>query len=204
MNIKQLEIAQIINNTIQESIQTLNKSLSLVDNLTIAAQCLCSCISTGNKILICGNGGSAADAQHMAAEIVGRFEVERQALPAIALNTDSSIITAIGNDYGYEHIFSRQIQALGKESDALIAISTSGNSKNVVAAIKQALQKNMHIIVFSGNTGGICAELKDTSKNKLEFINLIVPSTNTARIQEVHSLWVHVLCKIIDMHNTPL
>jgi D-sedoheptulose 7-phosphate isomerase len=145
-----------IQNTIQNSINNITDSLKLVPQLEIAGKILVNAINNGNKILICGNGGSAADSQHMAAEIIGRFEVERRAFPAIALNTDTSILTAVGNDYGFNDIFSRQVQGLGNAGDVLIGISTSGNSKNVVQAIHVAKQKNMVIIGFCGKMVGKC------------------------------------------------
>ena len=135
-------------NTIQNSIDNISASLKLIPQLEIAGKILVNALNRGNKILICGNGGSAADSQHMAAEIIGRFEVERRAFPAIALNTDTSILTAVGNDYGFNDIFSRQVQGLGNAGDVLIGISTSGNSKNVIAAIHAAKQKNILVDIF--------------------------------------------------------
>jgi D-sedoheptulose 7-phosphate isomerase len=189
-----INIKQTIKASIQQSIENINISLNMLDKLEIAANMLISALKNKKKILICGNGGSAADAQHMVAEIVGRFEVEREALPAIALNTDTSILTAVANDYGYEYIFSRQIEALGHEDDILIAISTSGNSKNVIQAIHVAQQRNMKIIGFCGKAGGEMSNLLNNNDN----INLCASGSNTARIQEVHAIWIHVLCEIID------
>ena len=147
-------------------------------------------IYSGNKIIFCGNGGSAADSQHLAAEFVGRFKNERRGLPSIALTTDTSILTAIGNDYSYDYIFERQIEALANEGDLLIGISTSGNSENVINAVKKAKQLNCRVIGFTGKNGGLMKSICD--------INLIVPSSITARIQEVHILIGHILCKYID------
>ncbi|MFM2345203.1 MAG: phosphoheptose isomerase [Pseudomonadota bacterium] len=185
-----------IQNTIQNSINNITDSLKLVPQLEIAGKILVNAINNGNKILICGNGGSAADSQHMAAEIIGRFEVERRAFPAIALNTDTSILTAVGNDYGFNDIFSRQVQGLGNAGDVLIGISTSGNSKNVVQAIHVAKQKNMVIIGFCGKNGGQMQELLAEQPH----INLCATGANTARIQEVHGIWIHALCELIDIH----
>ena len=154
---------------------------------------LVGCITSGGKVLACGNGGSASDAQHFAAEFVGRFERERPGLAAIALTTDSSIITAIGNDYAFEVIFAKQVQALGMPGDVLVAISTSGNSANVVAAVQVAHAKEMTVIALTGHTGGRIRELLlDTD------VHICVPHERTARIQEVHILALHCLCDAVD------
>ena len=150
-------------------------------------------IEQGGKILACGNGGSAADAQHFAAELVGRFERERKELGAIALTTDSSILTAIGNDYGYDEVFSKQVRALGKPEDILLAISTSGNSKNVILAIEAAQKIGMGVIAFTGRGGGQINQIVSQPD-----IHLCVPSERTARIQETHLLLLHCLCDGID------
>jgi D-sedoheptulose 7-phosphate isomerase len=150
-------------------------------------------LSSGKKVLACGNGGSAADAQHFAAELVGRFERERQELPAIALTTDSSILTAIGNDYSYEVIFSKQVRALGQAGDVLLGISTSGNSGNVIAAINAAHEKGMSVIAFTGKDGGKISQLL-----KPGDVHLCVPADRTARIQETHLLLLHCLCDGVD------
>ena len=145
------------------------------------------------KIMACGNGGSAGDAQHFAAELIGRFEAERQELAAIALTTDSSILTAVGNDYGFNYIFSRQVRGLGHAGDVLLAISTSGNSGNVIEAIKAAHEHDMRVIALTGKGGGLIGEmLKD------DDIHLCVPADRTARIQETHLLVIHCLCDGID------
>jgi D-sedoheptulose 7-phosphate isomerase len=159
----------------------------------IAIELMFSSISNGGKILACGNGGSAADAQHFAAELVGRFERERKELGAIALTTDSSILTAIGNDYGYDEVFSKQVRALGKPEDVLLAISTSGNSKNVILAIEAAQKIGMGIIAFTGRGGGKINQLLSQQN-----VHLCVPSERTARIQETHLLLLHCLCDGID------
>ncbi|OQW88919.1 MAG: phosphoheptose isomerase [Rhodoferax ferrireducens] len=158
-----------------------------------AVQALLACVTSGGKVLICGNGGSAADAQHFAAEFVGRFERERPELAAIALTTDSSILTAVGNDYGFEIIFSRQVRALGQPGDVLLAISTSGNSGNVLKAIEAAHEREMVVIGLSGHGGGkMTRALRDTD------VHICVPHDRTARIQEVHLLTLHCLCDAVD------
>ena len=151
------------------------------------------CLRAGGKVMACGNGGSAADAQHFAAELIGRFEREREELAAIALTTDTSILTAIGNDYSYDEIFSKQVRGLGKKGDILLGISTSGNSKNVVKAIEAAKKMGIKIIAFTGNGGGKIATLLDK-----DDIHLCVPSTRTARIQETHLVLLHGLCDGVD------
>jgi D-sedoheptulose 7-phosphate isomerase len=151
------------------------------------------CLRSGGKVMACGNGGSAADAQHFAAELIGRFERERQELAAIALTTDSSILTAVGNDYSYDEVFSKQVRGLGKPGDILLGISTSGNSKNVVKAIEVAKKLGMKIIALTGNGGGKIATLLDSSD-----IHLCAPSARTARIQETHLVLLHSLCDGVD------
>lgn len=151
---------------------------------------LYSALSSGKKILLCGNGGSAADAQHIAAELVGRFKKERRGLPAIALTTDTSILTAVANDYGYEETFARQVEALASVGDVLVGISTSGNSPNVVEAVKTGKRLGVKTIGLTGGTGGALKTLCDEV--------LIVPSDITARIQEAHILIGHILCEMID------
>ena len=151
------------------------------------------CLRAGGKVMACGNGGSAADAQHFAAELIGRFERERQELAAIALTTDTSILTAVGNDYSYDEIFVKQVRGLGKKGDILIGISTSGNSKNVVKAIEAAKKMGIKIIALTGNGGGKIASLLDA-----DDIHLCAPSTRTARIQETHLVLLHALCDGVD------
>ncbi len=158
-----------------------------------AVQALLACVTSGGKVLSCGNGGSAADAQHFSAEFVGRFERERPELAAVALTTDTSIITAIANDYDFNSIFSRQVRALGQPGDVLLAISTSGNSANVLAAIEAAHERDMVVIGLSGRNGGKMAQvLRDTD------VHICVPHERTARIQEVHLLTLHCLCDAVD------
>ena len=152
-------------------------------------------LKAGNKIILAGNGGSAADAQHIAAELVGRFETERPGLPAITLTTNSSTVTAVANDYEYNNIFRRQVQALGQRGDVFIGISTSGNSPNVIAAIEQCKTQGITVIGFAGETGGKMLELCD--------VCVRVPSRNTARIQESHITIGHILCSLIDSALTP-
>ena len=145
------------------------------------------------KVLSCGNGGSAGDAQHFSAELLNRFEIERPGLPAVALTTDSSTLTAIANDYEYDQIFSKQILALGTNRDVLLAISTSGNSPNIIKAVQAAHERNMQVLSLTGNKGGKLAKLL-----KGDDIEIRVPSDRTARIQEIHLLVIHCLCDIID------
>ena len=159
-----------------------------------AVSALVGCITGGGKVLSCGNGGSAADAQHFAAEFVGRFERERPGLAAIALTTDSSILTAIGNDYDFNSIFSKQVQAIGAPGDVLLAISTSGNSANVVAAVEAAHAKEMTVIALTGHKGGRMRELLLETD-----VMVCVPHDRTARIQEVHLLVLHCLCDAVDL-----
>jgi D-sedoheptulose 7-phosphate isomerase len=165
----------------------------LSKSIAVAVEAVLASITAGGKVLACGNGGSAADAQHFAAELVGRFERERPGLPAIALTTDSSILTAIGNDYDFASIYSKQVQAIGQPGDVLIAISTSGNSANVLAAVEAAHAKDMTVVALTGRTGGrLSALLTDTD------VHIAVPHDRTARIQEVHLLALHCLCDAVD------
>ena len=166
---------------------------TLPDLVAQGVLAMTSCLQSGGKVMACGNGGSAADAQHFAAELMGRFERERQELAAIALTTDSSILTAVGNDYSYDEVFSKQVRGLGKKGDVLLAISTSGNSKNVVKAIEAAKKIGIKIIALTGNGGGKMATLLDK-----DDIHLCAPSTRTARIQETHLVLLHGLCDGVD------
>jgi D-sedoheptulose 7-phosphate isomerase len=161
--------------------------------IAAAVETMTNCLLSGGKILACGNGGSAGDAQHFAAELVGRFEAERQELAALALTTDTSIITAVANDYSFNQIFSRQVRALGHAGDVLLAISTSGNSPNIIEAIEAAHEADMHVVALTGKGGGRIGEiLRD------DDIHLCVPADRTARIQETHLLTIHCLCDGID------
>ena len=160
------------------------------EKIVDAAALITQCLRSGGKLLLFGNGGSAADAQHLAAEFVGRFRIERQALPAIALTTDSSILTAVGNDYGFDQIFARQVQALGRPGDVAIGISTSGNSLNVNSAITQAAKQELKTIGLAGKDGGSLAKCVD--------ISITVASTNVAMIQECHITIGHILCELVE------
>ena len=189
-----MDIIECIQENFYRSIEIKKNAAESLPNV-IAAACaiLIECIKNGNKILSCGNGGSACDAQHFAAELVNRFIIERDNLPAIALNADTAVLTAIANDYCYEEIFTRQIKALGRSGDVLLAISTSGNSKNIISAIKAAQQRNLRVIALTGNDGGMVRSL--LSENDIE---VCAPSKSTPHIQEVHTLIIHCLCDLID------
>lgn len=170
--------------------RVLEKSRALIPTISAMADICREALKRGNKILVCGNGGSAADAQHIAAEFVGRFHNERISLPAIALTTDTSILTAVANDYSYDRVFARQVEGLGRPGDVLWGISTSGNSANVVEALKMAKEKGLVTIGSTSKDGGkmvsLCREI------------LVVPDDNTARIQEIHMLAAHSICEVID------
>ena len=161
--------------------------------LAAAVEAMTGALMNGGKILACGNGGSAGDAQHFAAELVGRFERERPGLAAIALTTDSSILTAVANDYDFNQVFAKQVQALGQPGDVLLAISTSGNSGNVLAAIEAAQARELRVVALTGRNGGKIAQLMGAND-----IEIRVPAERTARIQEVHLLAIHCLCDGID------
>jgi len=183
-----------IKSNFTESIQTkIAASEQISEAIEQAGLIMVQCLLTGQKILACGNGGSAGDAQHFSAELLNRYETERPSLPAIALTTDTSTITSIANDYHYDEIFSKQLRALGNNGDVLLAISTSGNSKNVIKAIETAVSRDMPIIALTGGDGGSIAGLLGAND-----IEIRVPSSRTARIQEVHLLVIHCLCDIID------
>ena len=169
---------------------TLTSSSQLTDAIAEASKQVIDALSNGNKILVCGNGGSASDAQHIASELVGRFVKHRRSLPAIALTTDTSAITAIGNDYGFDRIFSRQLEGLAVKGDILIGISTSGNSENVLKAISLAKEMGCKTIGLLGNDGG-------NIKNECD-LSIVVPSAVTARIQEIHILIGHMICTFVD------
>ena len=177
----------------RESIALKQASESLAPGIVAAGQLLTQCLLNDGKILSCGNGGSASDAQHFSGEMLGRFEMERPGLPAVALTTDTSALTAIGNDYQYADIFSRQIRALGQSGDVLLAISTSGNSENVLRAVRTAHERGMRVIALTGRDGGSIAQA--LSADDLE---IRVPAQRTARIQEVHILTIHCLCDLVD------
>jgi D-sedoheptulose 7-phosphate isomerase len=177
-----------------ESIEVKQRSAGdLVEYVHRAGDLMVACLLNEGKILSCGNGGSAGDAQHFSAELLNRFEKERPGLPAIALTTDSSTLTAIANDYDYNEIFSKQVSALGNDRDVLLAISTSGNSPNVITAIKAAHERGMGVVALTGRDGGdIAGMLSD------QDVEIRVPSERTARIQEVHLIVIHCLCDFID------
>lgn len=177
-----------------DSAQTKLQSLELLAGpIAQAVQTMVESLMAAGKILACGNGGSAGDAQHFAAELVGRFERERPELAAIALTTDTSILTAVANDYAFEQVFAKQVRALGQAQDVLLAISTSGNSANVIEAIRAAHDREMRVVALTGKGGGQIADLLAERD-----IHICVPADRTARIQEVHLLTVHCLCDGID------
>lgn len=189
-----MDVSQRIEGHFRESIAVKEQTMSeLVPAVNAAAQRMVACLMNEGKILVCGNGGSAADAQHFAAEMVGRFEQERPGLAAVALTTDTSALTAIGNDYDFDMVFSRQVRALGQTGDILLAISTSGNSANVIEAIQAAHDRQMTVLAMVGKDGGKIAGML-----KGEDILLFVPHDRTARIQEVHGLLIHALCDSVD------
>jgi D-sedoheptulose 7-phosphate isomerase len=163
---------------------------TMADSIARAIDVISNALKSGKKVLLMGNGGSAADAQHIAGELVGRFKKERKAIPAISLSTDTSILTAIGNDYGFEKIFERQVEALGEKGDVVIGISTSGNSENIYRAMKLSREMGLKTISLLGNDGGKIKELSD--------IALIVPSKNTPRIQEAHITIGHIICEGVE------
>jgi D-sedoheptulose 7-phosphate isomerase len=179
----------------QESADLKLKSApALTQPISQAVELMFAALSNGNKILACGNGGSAADCQHFAAELVGRFERERFPLPALALTTDTSILTAVGNDYSYKDVFAKQVQAFGQAGDILLAISTSGNSANVLAAAESALEREMRVVALTGKDGGQLAKMLTDAD-----VHINVPHARTARIQEVHLVAIHCICDGIDV-----
>lgn len=183
-----------VKNNFQESILTTRNCMEdLAPIIAQAAAHMIQALLTDRKILICGNGGSAADAQHFSAELLNRFERERPGLPAISLTTDTSTITAIGNDYHFDDIFSKQVRALGQAGDVLLGISTSGNSRNVIRAIEAAHERGIVCVALNGREGGEIASLLSG-----QDVNICVPGSSTARIQEVHGIVIHCLCDLID------
>lgn len=172
------------------------KSLSaeiLPESIVRAGELMVQSLLDNRKILVCGNGGSAADAQHFASEMLNRFETERPGLPALALTTDTSTLTSIANDYHYNEVFSKQVKALGHSGDVLVAISTSGNSKNIIHAIRAAHDRDLFVVALTGREGGEIASMLNNND-----IEIRVPSHSTARIQEIHGLVIHCLCDMID------
>jgi D-sedoheptulose 7-phosphate isomerase len=186
---------QIIQQSLKAHADTVARLDGLSPDIARLAEIVQNALSRKGKILFMGNGGSAADSQHLAAELVGRFQTERRGLAAIALSTDTSILTSVGNDYGFEHVFARQVEALCRPEDVLIGISTSGNSANVLRAIRVGKEIGAATIAFTGEGGGQLAEICD--------LTLAIPSRVTARVQEAHILIGHILCELIDDANTP-
>ncbi|MCE2705752.1 MAG: phosphoheptose isomerase [Proteobacteria bacterium] len=188
------KIREIILGNFNESIEAKQKVCKLLEEpVYMAANLIAKSFTAGGKMLICGNGGSASDSQHFAAEFTGRYEMERKPLPAIALSTDTSALTAIANDYSFDVIFSKQVEALGFTRDILFGISTSGNSANVIKAIEAAHNKGMHVIALTGRDGGKIAQLIQDGD-----VHINVPLNRTARVQETHILILHTLCDAID------
>tara|TARA_B110000459_G_scaffold201346_1_gene251817 strand:- start:1124 stop:1711 length:588 start_codon:yes stop_codon:yes gene_type:complete len=182
---------EIIDQAFSEHIEALKKThITISENIEIAADLIAKSLTSGGTIFWCGNGGSAADSQHIAAEFVGRFKKDRRPLRSIALTTDSSVLTCVANDYSYEEIFSRQLDALGRDGDILVAITTSGKSENIKQALIQAQNMGIKTIGLLGKKGGECKDYSD--------ISLIVPSDITARIQETHILIEHLLCELVE------
>lgn len=186
-----IEMKKIIIENLDENILTIkNISKNLTDVITNVAKMIIDSYNNGGKIILFGNGGSAADAQHIAAEFVGRFKLERDSLPAISLSTNTSIITAIANDYAYDEIFSRQLESIANDKDIIIAITTSGNSRNILNAVEFARSKNIKVVGMTGRNGG---KLKD-----LTNVIIRVPSDNTPRIQEAHITIGHIICELVE------
>ena len=171
---------------------SVNKILPSIESAT---NCLVNMIKNSGKLMSCGNGGSSGDAQHITSEFVNRFEIERKEMPAISLNSDTATITSIGNDYGYEYIFSKQISAIGYEKDVLMAFTTSGNSKNILEAISIAKEKNIKVLLVTGGNGGKAQNLLGP-----DDVSIIIPSNRTSRIQEMTLIVIHSICECIDKH----
>ncbi len=189
-----MDLIQRVTEQFEASIQTkINAVGEIVEPIANAAAMIVGSLLEGGKVLSCGNGGSAGDAQHFSSEMLNRYERERPGLPAIALSTDTSTLTSIANDYAYEQVFAKQVSALGHPGDVLLAISTSGNSGNIVSAVNVAEERQMHVIALTGRDGG------EVARNlRARDIEIRVPSDSTARIQEVHLLTIHCLCDLID------
>ena len=186
-------ISRISENFSESAHLKLQSMDALAGPIADAAELMVQCLKRDGKILACGNGGSAADSQHFAAELLNRFEMERPPLAAIALTTDTSTLTSIGNDYDFDQVFSKQVRALGHAQDVLLAISTSGNSRNVIAAIEAAHEAEMRVVALTGRNGGRLGEMLEAND-----IHICVPANSTARIQEVHLLSLHCICDAID------
>ena len=188
---------RLVRNHFIVSTQTATATVEAIgDRIAQAAACAAQTLDNGGKILICGNGGSASDAQHFAAELVCRYELDRKALGAIALTADTAVLTAAGNDYDFSKIFSRQVQALGRPGDLLVAITTSGQSDNVSLAVETALEMGVQVVALTGKDGGKLAPL---IANK--GLELRVPSAVTARIQEAHAIIIHCICDLVELHT---
>jgi D-sedoheptulose 7-phosphate isomerase len=189
---------ELVRRQLAQSIATMRAVLAdedIIGTLTRAGALTAAQMKAGNKLLVAGNGGSAADAQHLVGEFVVRLTVDRPALPAIALTTDSSILTAAGNDYGYDYVFARQVEALGRPGDVFLGISTSGNSKNIVKALEAAKEIGLYTIGLSGNGGGAMLELCD--------MNIVIPSSTTMNIQESHLALEHIFCMLVERYYFP-
>jgi D-sedoheptulose 7-phosphate isomerase len=186
------DFASNLSRAINDSVRTLESLKNLDREVGRVADLIEQCLRRGNKLLVCGNGGSAADASHFATELVVRFANDRRALPAICLASDSAILTAAGNDYGFDEIFARQVAALGVPGDVLICLTTSGKSKNVIRALEEGKARGLKTIAFLGRDGGSAVGLAD--------LDLLVKSDSTARVQEAHQLLLHVLCELIEPH----
>ena len=174
------------------NLASVNKILPSIESAT---NCLIDMIKNSGKLMSCGNGGSSGDAQHIASEFVNRFEIERKEMPAISLNSDTATITSIGNDYGYQYIFSKQVSAIGHEKDVLMAFTTSGNSQNILEAISIAKEKNIKVLLVTGGNGGKAQNLIGP-----DDISIIIPSDRTSRIQEMTLIVIHSICECIDKH----
>ncbi len=186
-------MTDLVRKQLQQSLDTITKVLhddALHQTVVEAGRLTAESMKSGKKLMVCGNGGSAADAQHLVAEFVSRLTVDRPALRAVALTTDTSILTAIGNDYSYDTVFERQVEALANAGDVLLAISTSGNSKNCIKALQLARQMGVHTIAYTGNRGGGMAALAD--------LNVIIPSDTTMNIQEAHLALEHIFCMVVE------
>jgi len=183
-------MSELVRQRLLESAEVLTGLLKEQKKIEALAHDLVACLQRGNKILICGNGGSAADSQHFAAELVGRLQRDRSPLPGLALSTDTSVLTAIGNDYGFDQVFAKQVEALGQPGDILIGLSTSGNSANVLAAMAVAAKKQMKTIVLSGKGGGAMAQQADDG--------LVIASATSQHVQEGHIAIIHIWCEIIE------
>jgi D-sedoheptulose 7-phosphate isomerase len=190
----EMDLVQRIEQSFEDSLTAKRQAQqSMPAEIARAAKVLATCLEEGGKVLSCGNGGSAGDAQHFASELVNRYERERPGLPAIALTTDTFVLTSVANDYAYADVFAKQVRALGHDQDILLAISTSGNSTNILAAIDAAHRQGIRVIALTGRDGG-----KLAAQLEAQDIELRVPAQSTARIQEVHLLTIHCLCDLID------